>query len=109
YEDNPACGFISAECIEGAKGKSGTCHAFKERYDCGTDVAVPILEKQTEYQCGGPIRCMGNECLDIEKTQSTDFAQAAALLNAAQFMTQDMSCTGLDDEVVPGGKTPICT
>lgn len=35
----------------------------------------------------------GDDCLDVTKTQSADFARATALLNAAQFMTQDMSCT----------------
>lgn len=92
-ESNPQCGFISSECIDGASGSSGQCYVFKDTYDCGTDVNVPTLDKNTEYQCGGPIRCMGDDCLDITKTQSADFARASALLNAAQFMTQDMSCT----------------
>jgi conjugal transfer mating pair stabilization protein TraN len=110
YESNPACGFISSKCLEGAKGKSGACYVFKDTYDCGTNVAVPTLEKHTQYQCGGPIRCMGDECLDLERTQSTDFAKAAALLNAVQFMTQDMSCTGLDDDDNPtGNENVICS
>ena len=59
FENNPQCGFISSECIDGTMGSSGTCYAFKERYDCGSDVAIPTLEKDTQYQCGGPIKCMG--------------------------------------------------
>lgn len=39
------------------------------------------------------IRCMGDDCLAINKSQSTDFARATALLNAAQFLTQDMGGT----------------
>ncbi|WP_440310979.1 conjugal transfer protein TraN, partial [Klebsiella pneumoniae] len=46
---------------------------------------------------------MGDDCLDLTKTQSTDFARATALLNAAQFMTQDMSCTGQDGDDNPTG------
>lgn len=68
---------------------------------------MPTLEKQTTYQCGGPIRCMGDDCLDISRTQSTDFARASALLNAAQFMTQDMACTGQDGNSNPTGQENV--
>lgn len=107
YEDNPQCGFISSECIDGAEGSSGKCYVFKDTYDCGTDISIPTLEKETTYQCGGPIRCMGDDCLDITKSQSTDFARASALLNAAQFMTQDMSCTGQNDDDNPTGEENV--
>ncbi|ECB8067880.1 conjugal transfer mating pair stabilization protein TraN, partial [Salmonella enterica subsp. enterica serovar Virchow] len=76
-------------------------------YDCGTDISIPTLEKETTYQCGGPIRCMGDDCLDITKSQSTDFARASALLNAAQFMTQDMSCTGQNYDDNPTGEENV--
>ncbi|MEL4342108.1 conjugal transfer mating pair stabilization protein TraN [Shewanella xiamenensis] len=109
YEDNPQCGFISSECIDGAEGSSGKCYVFKDTYDCGTDVSIPTLEKETTYQCGGPIRCMGDDCLDITKSQSTDFARASALLNAAQFMTQDMSCTGQNDDNPTGEENVMCS
>ncbi|MEX9517481.1 conjugal transfer mating pair stabilization protein TraN [Providencia vermicola] len=107
YEDNPQCGFISSECIDGAEGSSGKCYVFKDTYDCGTDISIPTLEKETTYQCGGPIRCMGDDCLDITKSQSTDFARASALLNAAQFMTQDMSCTGQNYDGNPTGEENV--
>ncbi|EKF9770655.1 conjugal transfer mating pair stabilization protein TraN [Vibrio cholerae] len=109
YEDNPQCGFISSECIDGAEGSSGKCYVFKDTYDCGTNVSIPTLEKETTYQCGGPIRCMGDDCLDITKSQSTDFARASALLNAAQFMTQDMSCTGQNDDNPTGEENVMCS
>lgn len=109
-ESNPQCGFISSECIDGASGSSGQCYVFKDTYDCGTDVSVPTLDKNTEYKCGGPIRCMGDDCLDIAKSQSTDFARATALLNAAQFLTQDMSCTdSATDEGGDGNVEQGCT
>jgi len=103
YEENPQCGFISSRCVDGATGSKGNCYVHEEIYDCGTDVSVPTLEKNTEYQCGGPIRCMGDDCLDVTKTQSADFARATALLNAAQFMTQDMSC-----EDITGANNTYC-
>jgi len=103
YEKNNQCGFISSTCVDGAQGDSGTCYVHEDTYDCGADVSVPTLDKETKYQCAGPIRCMGDDCLDVTKTQSTDFARATALLNAAQFMTQDMSCTGQDGNKNPTG------
>lgn len=98
YEDNPQCGFISSQCVDGATGSKGNCYVHEEKYDCGYDVEVPSFDKDTEYSCGGPIKCMGDDCLDIKKTQSTDFARASALLNAAQFMTQDMTCEDITGE-----------
>lgn len=92
YEENPECGFISSKCVEGAKGSRGNCYVNEETYDCGYDVEVDNIEKNTKYQCSGEIRCMGDDCLGVNKTQSSDFARASALLNAAQFMTQDMTC-----------------
>ncbi len=112
YEENPQCGFISSECVEGAQGDSGVCYVKEETWDCGSSVDIDTIEKNTEYQCGGAIRCMGDDCLD--PTQSTDqtanFAKASALLNAAQFMTQDMSCTGQDDDGnATGDENVTCT
>lgn len=92
-EKNPKCGFISSECVDGATGDTGACHVFTDTYDCGDDVNVPTYDKETQYDCSGPIRCMGEDCIDANQTQSKDFARAAAMLNAAQMMTQDMSCT----------------
>ncbi|WP_265178749.1 conjugal transfer mating pair stabilization protein TraN [Aeromonas salmonicida] len=109
-ENNPKCGFISSECVDGASGPSGECYLFKDTYDCGTDVKVPTLDKDTEYKCSGPIRCMGDDCLDLTKSQSADFARATALLNAAQFLTQDMSCTdGATEEGGDGNVDQGCT
>lgn len=96
FENNPQCGFISSKCVDGAAGESGACYVKEEVWDCGSTVRVDTVEKNTEYQCSGPIRCMGDDCLDPTATnnQANNFAKATALLNAAQFMTQDMECTG---------------
>ncbi|WP_243836289.1 conjugal transfer mating pair stabilization protein TraN [Modicisalibacter xianhensis] len=109
FEDNPQCGFIKSECVSGAEGDSGTCYVWEDTYDCGGDVSVPTTEQETAYQCGGPIRCMGTDCLDVNRTQSKDFARASALLNAAQFMGNDMSCTGVDENgEVTGTENVTC-
>ncbi len=96
YEDDPQCGYIKQSCLDGAQAADGTCYVFEEVWDCGEDVAVDDIESNTEIECAGPIRCMGADCLDPELTQSDSFAQTAALLNAAQFMTQDMNCVEVD-------------
>lgn len=92
FEENPSCGFISSQCVEGATGLNGKCYIYEEKYDCGYNVDVETLDKKTNYQCAGPIRCMGDECIDVPNEKNEDFAQVAALLNAAQFMGQDMDC-----------------
>ena len=107
FEQNPQCGFIKSECLDGAQGASGNCYVLKDTYDCGVDVAVPTLTRQDNYQCGGEIRCMGADCLDPTKEVSSDFARASAMLNAVQFMTQDMSCTGLDADGNPTGTEDV--
>ncbi len=38
---------------------------------------------------------MGTDCLDPESIKQANFAEAAAMLNAAQLMINDMSCTGV--------------
>lgn len=96
FESNPECGFISSTCVEGAEGDSGRCYVREDTYDCGSAQTVPTLERDSSYECAGPIRCMGSECVDQTAEKSPDFARATAALNAAQFMTQDLSCTGVD-------------
>lgn len=112
YESNPQCGYISQRCVDGAQAPDGTCYVMEEVWDCGVSVPVQDVESDTTYECAGPIRCMGADCMDPVKSQSTSFAQTAALLNAAQFMTQDMNCvdngTGVADCRVFAGSPYEC-
>lgn len=103
YEENNQCGFMYEECVDGATGDSGTCYVKEVTYDCGTEIAIPDKEFEDTYECGGPMKCMGEECLDIERESSDSFSKAFALLNAAQYMTHDMQCTGMDSEGRPTG------
>ncbi|MBT4862685.1 MAG: conjugal transfer mating pair stabilization protein TraN [Gammaproteobacteria bacterium] len=92
-ESDPQCGFISSQCVEDSRADDGTCYVTEETWDCGVDVPIDDVESTTTYDCVGPIRCMGSDCLNPAEPESASFTETAALLNAAQFMTQDMNCT----------------
>lgn len=94
-EADPSCSFVRSECIEGARGEeSGHCYAYEDTYDCGYSVDIPTWEKTETYQCGGPVRCMGDDCLDPSRPPSAadDFGKIAGLLDAAQSMAEDLDC-----------------
>ncbi|KZL22680.1 conjugal transfer mating pair stabilization protein TraN [Pseudovibrio sp. Ad37] len=107
YAENPGCGFVRSTCVEGATGESGRCYLYEDTYDCGYTSEVPSFAIDEELNCSGPIRCMGDDCLDLEGEQSEDFAKVAALLDAVKFLTQDMTCTGLDGNDVPTGEEDV--
>lgn len=108
YKDQ-GCKFVSSECTPGMTGSSGTCYVNDVVYDCGKDVKVDTVQSDTTYKCNG-IACLGEECINVDRTYSTDFAKINALLNALQQMGQDMSCTGLDEDGKPTGDQNVsCT
>lgn len=92
-ENNPKCAFVKTECVNGAKDSNGTCLVYEDIYDCGYSAQIPTYTSETKYTCAGPIRCMGSECVSPDKSNSQDFARVSALLQAAQTMGQDLSCT----------------
>jgi len=50
-------------------------------------------------QCAGEIRCMGTDCLDVDSENSMgDMAHAIALLQAAESMASDSTCTPTGSE-----------
>ena len=110
YKEDPKCKFISSECTEGMTGSTtGTCYVNDVVYDCGKDVKVEDVNAETTYDCNG-IACLGEQCIDVDRTQSTDFAKVNAILNAMQYMAQDMECTGLDENGNPTGDQNVdCT
>lgn len=104
-ENDPSCAFISSECLDDAfESGAGNCYLTQYTYDCGYefDADVPIGVPQTS--CDSEIQCMGTDCIDPDLTQSQDFAKVAALLNVVQFISQDMSCSGVDGngQPIPG-------
>ena len=108
--EDPKCGFISSECVKGAQGASGLCYVTDVTYDCGEDVEVPKRTQDATYNCPGNIACMGGECMDVSTTVSQDLGKVYALMNAAQNVAQDMSCTGVDSSGNPTGNENVsCT
>lgn len=113
YEENPQCGFISSECVDGAEGESGRCYNIKETWDCGTDILVDDAEIERNISCAGPVRCVGLECIDPEFGQSESFGKAAAILEVVSQAGNDMECqedTTEDnrDCIVFGGDAGYC-
>lgn len=101
------CAFISSKCVSGASDSSGNCYDFEEMYDCGVDFDDQIQRAEVTYDCNGSVRCIGDECAKTEYSASDGFARASALLNAAQFMGQDLECTGLDPKGNPVGNVDV--
>ena len=88
--ENQGCAFIKSQCLDTLA--SGTCWDSVDTYDCGRQVGIPGIQSSTQQQCSGPIRCMGEDCVTVKRTQSPDFTKAVALLNTAQQMAMDMTC-----------------
>ena len=96
YEE-AGCVFLGSECTEGMTGASGNCYVADLSYDCGKDTIVPKSVTETDYTCSG-IRCLGTECAEINETKSTDFAKVNAIMNMLENASQDMECTGVDED-----------
>jgi conjugal transfer mating pair stabilization protein TraN len=88
--ETQGCSFIRSQCTSVLA--SGTCWDSVDTYDCGQTVGIPGIQSHTQQQCAGPIRCMGEECITVNRTQSQDFSKAVALLNSAQQMAMDLHC-----------------
>ncbi len=100
-----SCGFISSKCSD--EGISGNCYAYDQVYDCGIDVHSTDESVVKAYNCDGEIRCLGTQCIQASGQVSTGFAKVSALLQTADFMAQDLNCTGLDDKGHPTGKEDV--
>ncbi|QSA98080.1 conjugal transfer mating pair stabilization protein TraN [Methylococcus sp. EFPC2] len=106
--ESRGCAFIRSDCVEGsAETGSGTCYLFKDLYDCGSTTTIPILEGTSSHSCSGPVRCMGEECVAVERQSSKDFVRAVASLNAAQQAAMDTQCESADGSL--GGHSDIKT
>lgn len=90
-ESRAECAFVQSECIPEAQGDDGRCYAFEEQWDCGYEVGV-VGGSTTTVSCGGPIRCMGEDCVTAPRETNPDFIQAATQLEAMQYMAMDFEC-----------------
>lgn len=93
------CAFIRSECVDGAQGgASGACWRSSDLYDCGTTQSIPTLRGASKQTCAGPIRCMGEDCVTVDRTRSPDFVRAVAALHASQQMAMDTLCETVINE-----------
>jgi len=108
--EDSGCVYISGECTDGAQGESGSCYVYTNTYDCGYDKLIDKVGGAETTECSGALACMGEECIEVDKTKSADFTRTAALLNAAQQAPKDMVCTGVDSDGNPIGDSAVeCT
>ncbi len=52
----------------------------------------PAFKAARSNNARGRFRCMGEDCITVNRTQSQDFTKAVALLNTAQQMAMNLSC-----------------
>ncbi|MFZ2449252.1 MAG: conjugal transfer mating pair stabilization protein TraN [Methylovulum miyakonense] len=95
--ESRGCAFIKSQCLDTLA--SGTCWDSVDTYDCGQPVTIPGIQSHTQQQCSGPIRCMGEDCITVKRTQSQEFTKAVALLNSAQQMAMDLHCEDANAEL----------
>ena len=94
-ESRSECAYVGASCLTSTLGSSGQCYAWEETWDCG--YAVGGVQGTTRtLECGGPIRCMGDECLTASAEVNADFVNAATQLEAMQYGAMDFECAGTD-------------
>lgn len=92
-EADPNCRRVSRQCAEAATGRSGVCYVDQLVYDCGATQEITGIERTDALDCGGEIRCLGEDCVAIEPESSDDFDQAVAALHAAELVALDADCT----------------
>ena len=92
YDTNNSCNFIKSTCITGAAGGTSGCWQASEIWDCGTDISVPSTSTSEEYECPGSVQCINGTCLSPGSQPSGDFETAAAMLQAATYALNDLSC-----------------
>ncbi len=90
-ESRGECAYVGASCLTSTLGSSGQCYAWEETWDCGYETGGVQGTTRT-LECGGPIRCMGDECLTASAEVNADFVNAATQLEAMQYGAMDFEC-----------------
>ena len=89
------CGYSGEACA--LYDDNNICVIGKKLYDCGTDTVQDVVEEKKTYDCPGPISCMGKECVDVMVDDSSeDFHKAIGLMQEAQELTKEVTCTTSD-------------
>lgn len=104
------CAFIRSECVDGTAGAvTGTCYLTRDLYDCGSTATIPTLEASSKQECSGPVRCLGEDCVTVDRTRSRDFVRAVAALNAAQQAAMDAQCESANGAEGGHGDVRTCS
>ncbi|MBK1717309.1 conjugal transfer protein TraN [Thiocystis violacea] len=99
---NPQCRRVSRQCAEAATGATGVCYVDQLVYDCGRDETIAHTTRVSDLNCGGEIRCLGDDCVTFAPEQSDDFGTAVAALHAAEILALDGDCSTGTCEVFKG-------
>lgn len=87
---NVACRQHSKKC---ALYSGDDCVLYKYLYDCGYDTKTEVQQAQTTTNCP-QTACVGNDCINIKLNDSSaDFSKALGLMNMAQEVVDDISCS----------------
>ena len=83
------------------------CYVDQVVYDCGTDQEIAGIERTSELDCGGEIRCLGDDCVAIEPEHRTTSTRRSPRSHAAEMVLPRWrlhagSCSGLH-------RRPRCT
>jgi len=107
---NPQCNFVRSECLpENYDEGAGQCMFLTDTYDCGTTTQVDSSSSGKVTTCSGPIRCMGESCIEEPPAEvNEDFSTAAMQLSVAEWSAMDKNCTSETDCVLFTGEGHTC-
>lgn len=88
------CYFDRTECID------EYCNERLYTYKCGGTGQVTAYEKS--FVCAGELRCMGTECTEVIKLESSSFGDAATASEILNNMLIDTADGGAGNGVFPG-------
>lgn len=108
YQSRSDCHLVESACLSDnnatqfIKQNLATCLNEQLIYDCGVTIPVNNAAVEKSYQCDGPVRCLGHDCLKPNSIEQANFTETLAHLNLMQHMKNDLSCTGQDQSMNVG-------
>lgn len=89
----------------------GNCYLREYTYNCGSYEEVPVTAVTKKTSCIDMIKtCEGGSCVGFDNDQNftQDLARTSAVLQAVDFMVQDMTCAGTGDTEEEQAETQEC-
>lgn len=87
------CNYVGKFPVENSEGSTGFNYVYEHRYSCVSQVhEVETRTLEPAYTCEGVVECLGDECATLNREASTDFGQAASMLEMLEGMGRDMEC-----------------